>query len=92
MGLLCVFDFYYIFLDIGKNKRNKRTTKVQQGRRTNIESEIEWTKQLETLPLKRQCKKAVETCFALFSIAKNGISQKGTETTEAKTDKKNLFV
>lgn len=40
---------------------------------------------------KRQCEKAVETRFALFSIAKNRISQ-GTEITEAKTDKKNLFV
>lgn len=36
--------------------------------------------------------KGSRNLFRSFSIAKNGISQKGVETTEAKTDKKNLFV
>lgn len=90
MGLLCVFSIFITFFGHWR-KENKRQ-KSNEGEEQNGRSWNWMNKTARDTEWKRQCKKAVETCFALFSIAKNGISQKGVETTEAKTDKKNLFV
>ena len=77
-SLLCIvclrrngtFVCFRFLLYFGHWQKWKKKTKVQQGRRTNNESEIEWTKQLETLPLKDNAKRQSKLVSLFFPLRK----------------------